>query len=56
MLYVLWEVFQTKGLAGLYQGIMPSLTKSVVQSAIMLLVKEKVDEYSRKFIVQLMAR
>ena len=54
MLYVLWEVFQTKGLAGLYQGIMPSLTKSVVQSAIMLLVKEKVDEYSRKFIVQLM--
>lgn len=53
VLLILWHVFQTKGVAGLYQGIMPSLTKSVVQSAIMLLVKEKVDEYSRKFIMNL---
>lgn len=53
VLQVLWKVYQTDGVSGLFQGLTPSLTKSVSQSAIMLMVREKVDEYSRAFVLNL---
>jgi len=51
---VLWLLYHKDGMAGLFQGLMPSLTKSVSQSAFMLMVKEKVDEYSRAFVLSLL--
>ena len=50
---ILTRVYRKDGVAGVYQGLTPSLTKAVCQSAIMLLVREKVDEYSRTFILNL---
>ena len=50
---VLYEVLRRDGVVSLYQGLTPSLTKAVLQSAIMLMVREKVDQYSRGAVLAL---
>ena len=53
---VLFEVLQRDGVISLYQGLLPSLTKSVAQSAIMLMVREQVDGYTRAAVLGLFKR
>ena len=40
---LLGEIYQTKGIGGLYQGIGPELTRGVFSAALMLMIKEKIN-------------
>jgi adenine nucleotide transporter 17 len=42
LLTLLLETWQTKGLAGLYQGLGPELTRGIFSAALMLMIKEKI--------------
>jgi adenine nucleotide transporter 17 len=39
---LLYEIWQTKGVAGLYQGLGPELTRGIFSAALMLMIKEKI--------------
>jgi adenine nucleotide transporter 17 len=42
VLSLLLEIWQTKGVAGLYQGLGPELTRGIFSAALMLMIKEKI--------------
>lgn len=42
LLTLLLEIWQTKGVAGLYQGLGPELTRGIFSAALMLMIKEKI--------------
>ena len=42
VLTLLLEIWQTKGVAGLYQGLGPELTRGIFSAALMLMIKEKI--------------
>jgi hypothetical protein len=53
VMITLYKVMQEEGVAALFQGLVPSLTKAVLQSAVMLMVREKLDENTKAFILTL---
>mmetsp|Transcript_1096 Transcript_1096/g.2578 ORF Transcript_1096/g.2578 Transcript_1096/m.2578 type:complete len:308 (+) Transcript_1096:348-1271(+) len=40
---MLWEMYQTDGVGGLYQGLGPELTRGVFSAALMLMIKEQIN-------------
>lgn len=44
---VVEAAYRSQGIAGVYQGLAPTLTKGVLQSAVMLTVKERLDRAVR---------
>jgi solute carrier family 25 (peroxisomal adenine nucleotide transporter), member 17 len=49
MSVVLYRQYQRAGLAGLYQGIGPELTRGIFSAALMLMIKERIAEMVRTF-------
>lgn len=48
LMQALMDIINQEGLAGLFVGIYPQLTKGVLNAALMLMLKEKVDEAVEK--------
>jgi hypothetical protein len=51
LLVLLLQMWQREGVAGLYQGLGPELTRGVLSSALMLMIKEKVAVLVRQMIL-----
>mmetsp|Transcript_11174 Transcript_11174/g.30915 ORF Transcript_11174/g.30915 Transcript_11174/m.30915 type:complete len:305 (-) Transcript_11174:409-1323(-) len=43
LMSMLWEMYQTDGIGGLYQGLGPELTRGVFSAALMLMIKEQIN-------------
>lgn len=48
---VLQRVYSEKGLLALYRGLGPELTRGALSSALMLMIKEKIQMYIRMFVL-----
>jgi hypothetical protein len=53
---VMRHMFAEGGAAGLFTGLLPTLLKGVIQSAFMLMVKEKVDFWTRLTLMKMLKR
>lgn len=53
---VLRHIVRTEGVAGLFKGLQPQLFKSVLASALMLMLKERIFYYTKLFILMLARR
>lgn len=47
---VLWSALESDGIAGLYQGLGPELTRGIFSAALMLMIKERISGSVRRLL------